>query len=251
MRRAGGRARRRGVPASDVARGRSAAAHARPRREPRTGRGRAVVGARWPAALRARARGELHLPGGAAGRADAGARRGVDAGSATASPRSTASRRAVLRAFSRRRAEIEAALAERGTSSARAAEAAALATRRAQGHGAAPRSWSREWRQRAAELGLRRDELASRARPAPATRGVGRDWERVIGLAGRPARAHAASVDVRAPRRDPGAVRGAAARRTRRCGTLEARRTRSSPRPRRAADRRRTRSAVARAVPPP
>ena len=59
------------------------------------------------------------------------ARAGVVAGAATGSPRWSASRKPVLRAFSRRRAEIEAALAERGTSGPRAAEAAALATRQA------------------------------------------------------------------------------------------------------------------------
>ena len=75
------RARRGGVPASHVARGRSAAAHPRPGREPRPRTGRALVGARWPAAVRARAGGELRLPGGAARRADADARGGVVAGS--------------------------------------------------------------------------------------------------------------------------------------------------------------------------
>ena len=68
-------------------------------------------------------------------------------------------RRRVLVGFSRRRAEIEAALAERGTSGARAAEAAALATRSPKSGTPSLDELVREWRARAAELGLGRDEL--------------------------------------------------------------------------------------------
>ena len=77
---AGQRVGRGGVPASDVAGRRSAAAHARPRREPHARRRRAVVDARRPADLRAREDRRLPLRGAAAGAADARARRRVGAG---------------------------------------------------------------------------------------------------------------------------------------------------------------------------
>ena len=74
------------------------------------GLGWAVVGARRPAALRARADRELRLPGGAARRAHAVARRRVDAGRDGIAEIDGVPRE-VMRAFSQRRAEIEAALA--------------------------------------------------------------------------------------------------------------------------------------------
>ena len=76
-RRAGRRVRRRGVPASHVARRRSAAAHARTGREPRARARRTLDCARRPAPLRAGAHDELHLSGRAAQRAHAQPRRGV------------------------------------------------------------------------------------------------------------------------------------------------------------------------------
>ena len=86
-RRGGVGAGRGGVPASDVAGRRSAAAHARPGREPRARPRRAVVGAGWPAAVCAGADGELRLPGGAARRADADARASSGRRCARGSPR--------------------------------------------------------------------------------------------------------------------------------------------------------------------
>ena len=59
------RARRGGVPASRIARGRSAAAHARGRREPRSGRRRTLVRARRATSLRPREDGRLPLRGAA------------------------------------------------------------------------------------------------------------------------------------------------------------------------------------------
>ena len=61
---------------------------------------------------------------------------------------------AVMRAFSRRRVEIEAELVRRGESSAAAAQVATLATRRAKDTTIDPAELSRDWRQRAADLGL-------------------------------------------------------------------------------------------------
>ena len=121
---------------------------------------RPVVGARRPAALRARPDGGLPLPGGAARRAHAAlglewtpVRNGIAEIDGVPSD--------VLRAFSRRRAEIEAAL-ERARDLGRRAPPRwrRLATRRAKDYAASrPRSSSTEWRARAAELGL------GRARP--------------------------------------------------------------------------------------
>ena len=74
------RVRRGGVPASDVARRRSAAAHARPRRQPDARRGRALVDARRAPDLRARQDRRLPVRGAAAGAAHARARGRVGAG---------------------------------------------------------------------------------------------------------------------------------------------------------------------------
>jgi conjugative relaxase-like TrwC/TraI family protein len=102
--------------------------------------------------------------------------------------------RSVLVGFSRRRAEIEAALQERGTSGARAAEAAALATRRPKDQTTDAEQLVREWRARAAELGLGEQELArivGRARSAEpderAWRRVGQQLASPLGLTGRDA----------------------------------------------------------------
>jgi hypothetical protein len=65
----------------------------------------------------------------------------------------------VMRVFSRRRVQIEAALAERGTDGARAAEAAALATRRGKGAAVGVEALEAEWRQRAAEVDFRVDDV--------------------------------------------------------------------------------------------
>jgi conjugative relaxase-like TrwC/TraI family protein len=97
-------------------------------------------------------------------------------------------RRRVLAGFSRRRAEIEAALDQRGTSGARAAEAAALATRRPKDPASVARELTGEWRTRAAELGLGRDELAlitgrSRSKE-PGAREWDRIFERLAGITG-------------------------------------------------------------------
>ena len=212
--RAGGRVGRGGVPASDVARGRSAAAHARPGREPRPRPGRAVVGARRPAAVRARAGGELHLPGGAARRADADARARVAAGPqrdrrAGRACRSRCCGRSVAGARrSRRRWR------ERGTSGPRAAEAAALATRQAKRGGVDDRLSSvAEWRARAAELGFDRgdlERLLGRVRAVELDAPV---WERIFDELASPTGLDAAGVDVLAPRRHPGAVRAPPGRR--------------------------------------
>jgi hypothetical protein len=59
-----------------------------------------------------------------------------------------------IRAFSRRRAVIEAELERRGESSAAAAQVATLATRRAKDTSIDPAELAREWRERAAGLGL-------------------------------------------------------------------------------------------------
>ena len=107
-----------GVPASDVAGRRSAAAHARPRREPRARRGRAVVDARRAADLRAREDRRLPVRGAAAGAADARARRSSGTPVRNGIADVDGVPPAVLRAFSRRRAEIEAELERRGASSA-------------------------------------------------------------------------------------------------------------------------------------
>ena len=146
-----------GVPASDVSRRRSAAAHARARREPRSRARRPLVGARRSAAVRARADGELRLPGGAAGRADAHGSVSSGRPCATGSPRSSASRSRCGRRSagggrtSRRRSR------SRGSSGPRAAEAAALATRRRQGRRSlSAEALVAEWRARAQRARLRR-----------------------------------------------------------------------------------------------
>ncbi len=73
--------RRGGVPAPDVARRRSAAAHACPRRQPRAGRGRALVDARRPPASIAHARRPATCTRrGLRAQLTARARRRVDAG---------------------------------------------------------------------------------------------------------------------------------------------------------------------------
>ena len=83
----------RGVLASHEPRGRSAAAHARRRRQPRSRRRWALVGAGWPARVRARADGRVSVSGGVAlgaraqSRSELGAggeRCGRDRGSASA-----------------------------------------------------------------------------------------------------------------------------------------------------------------------
>jgi conjugative relaxase-like TrwC/TraI family protein len=97
-------------------------------------------------------------------------------------------RRRVLAGFSRRRAEIETALEQRRTSAARASEAAALATRRPKDPASVARELTGEWRTRATELGLGRDELAlitGRARSKePGAREWDRLFERLAGLSG-------------------------------------------------------------------
>ena len=100
------------------------------------GPGRALVGARWPAAVCARAGGELRLPGGAARRAHA-RRSGVEW-----SPVRKRDRRGRRRAAAGAAGVQPAAGGDRGRARAsagrrapRAAEAAALATRRPQGRG--------------------------------------------------------------------------------------------------------------------
>ena len=65
----------------------------------------------------------------------------------------------VIRAFSRRRAEIVAELERRGESSAAAAQIATLATRRAKDTSIDAAELSREWRARAAGLGLDRKAI--------------------------------------------------------------------------------------------
>jgi conjugative relaxase-like TrwC/TraI family protein len=67
--------------------------------------------------------------------------------------------RPVMRAFSRRRAEIERALADHGGGGGHAAQGAALATRHAKRHIDA-HELERQWRQRAAELGFDRKQVA-------------------------------------------------------------------------------------------
>ncbi len=143
-----------GVPASDVAGRGSAAAHARPGREPRaaapTGGGR-----RWTAGGCMRRRGR---------RASSTRRCCAASSRATLGVEWSPVRKGIAEVvgvrggccvgFSRRRAEIEAALAERGTSGARAAEAAALATRSPKSGTPSLDELVREWRARAAELGL-------------------------------------------------------------------------------------------------
>ena len=95
-----------GVPASVVAGGRSAAAHARRRRERDAGRGRALDRARRPRAVPARQDRRLPLPGGAARRADASgsgcAGSAVEHGTADLA----GVPRRVIEHFSQRRAEI-------------------------------------------------------------------------------------------------------------------------------------------------
>ena len=89
-------------------------------------------------------------------------------------------RRRVLAGFSRRRAEIEAALEQRGTSGARAAEAAALATRRPKDPATVARELVGEWRQRAADLGLGRDELALISGRVRSKEPGAREWDRLF-----------------------------------------------------------------------
>ena len=97
-------------------------------------------------------------------------------------------RRGVLVGFSRRRAEIEAALAQRGTSGARAAEAAALSTRKPKDGTTSFDELAREWRERAAELGLGTRELellVDRARSvAPDRAAWGKVFETLAGPVG-------------------------------------------------------------------
>jgi conjugative relaxase-like TrwC/TraI family protein len=87
-------------------------------------------------------------------------------------------RRSVLIGFSRRRAEILAAMAERGTSGARAAEAAALATRQPKDRVTGADELVREWRVRAADLGLGEEELRRIAGRARSTVADERVWAR-------------------------------------------------------------------------
>jgi ATP-dependent exoDNAse (exonuclease V) alpha subunit len=67
----------------------------------------------------------------------------------------------VRRHFSRRRAEIVQRMSERGGRSARSAEIATLETRRTKTYNLPVGRMREEWRARAAELGLGREELAS------------------------------------------------------------------------------------------
>jgi conjugative relaxase-like TrwC/TraI family protein len=67
----------------------------------------------------------------------------------------------VLRAFSRRRAQIEAELERTGQRGPRAAQAATLQTRRRKEHKVTPERLDREWRKRAAALGLTGDAIRS------------------------------------------------------------------------------------------
>ena len=154
--------------------------------------GRAVVGARRAAAVRARAGGELHLPGGAARRADADGRASSGRRCATGSPRSSACRgRCCGRSAgggprSRRRST------ERGTSGPRAAEAAALATRRAKDARVTAETLVAEWRARAAELGFGQRGARAAASAASARAALDdADWQRLCRASGRPDRAHA------------------------------------------------------------
>ena len=137
----------------------------------------------------------------------------VDGGAPRDRRRSPACPKPVLRAFSRRRAEIEAELERHGTSGPAASEAAALATRAPQG----PR--------RSARSSLRRNgvsapqELGLRPRAARGVLGRARgreaavEWERLFDVLASPAGLTQVAVDVRSPRRHPGAVRAAPGRR--------------------------------------
>jgi conjugative relaxase-like TrwC/TraI family protein len=68
--------------------------------------------------------------------------------------------RAAIEHFSRRRAEILEAMAALGVSSARAAEVAAYRTREGKDYGVDPDRRREEWRARAQEFGLGRDEVS-------------------------------------------------------------------------------------------
>ena len=214
-RRGGVWARRGGVPASDVARRRSAAAHARPGREPRARRRRAVVGARWPAAVRGGAGGELHLPGGAAGRADADARRRVDAGAAwdrrgRRRAAGGAARRSAGGARRSRRRWPSAGRPGRGRPRRRRWRLGGRRTR-----ASTPRrsSASGGRARRSSGSGGRSSSGSSAARGRATSTSA--DWEAVGERLAGPERADAARGDVRARRGAAGAVRGAAARRAR------------------------------------
>ena len=170
-RRGGLGARRRRVPAPDVARRRSAAAHARPRREPRARGRRAVVGARRPAAVRRRRktasfvyqavlRGELTRQLGVEWTP---VRNGI--AEVVGVPRGRCCGRSV--GGGRRSSRDCGAGDVRG---ARAAEAAALATRRAKDGRAGADELVREWRRRAAELGLGAGAACGRSSVAGARR---------------------------------------------------------------------------------
>ena len=191
--------------------GRSAAAHARPRREPRAWARRAVVGARRAADLRPCSRGELRLPGGAARRADA--RLGVEwtpvrHGIAEIARR--AARGACGRSAGGGR-EIEAALEERGPS--------ARGRRR-------PRRWRPRRRRIAASRGGARRRVAGSRRERWASDAT--TSQRLLGRASRRAarrrragraRAELAGPDglthrrstLQPPRRAAGALRAPAA----------------------------------------
>jgi conjugative relaxase-like TrwC/TraI family protein len=67
----------------------------------------------------------------------------------------------VIRHFSTRRDEIRERMAEHGGRSAKSAQAAALETRRTKEHDVRADRLRQEWRARAAELGLGRDELVA------------------------------------------------------------------------------------------
>ena len=152
------RLHRRGVPASRVARRRSAAAHPRRRRRTRRapdGRWTALhgqllyrhaktAGYLYQAVLRAELTERLQVGGArsSAGRADIA---GVP--------------REVIEHFSQRRAEVLAHMAARGEHSARAAQVAALETRRRKEYDVPVERLREEWRARAAEHGLDRFRL--------------------------------------------------------------------------------------------
>ena len=172
---------------------------------------RALVGARRAAAVRARAGGELHLPGRAAGGAHARAGRRVGAGPRR-DRRGRRRARAVREAFSRRRVEIEAALEGRGT------EGRARPRRR---------RWPRGGRR--TSRSVPRTLFGSGGLGRPSWGSAGRSWARHGTAArprgarfgprarlrgsGRPAGSHALARDVLSPRRDPGALRSRSRRR--------------------------------------
>ena len=152
---AGAGVRRGGVPAPHVARRRSAAAHARRRREPTQGRGRALDRARRPRRCTAHAKTAGYLYQARCG----GGHRAARAASGTPVEHGAADLvgvpREVIEHFSQRRAEIVEHMAARGEHSARGG-ADRRRSRRASGkdYDVPVERLASEWRARAAEHGL-------------------------------------------------------------------------------------------------